>query len=528
MPEVQTFLPYPDLVVSSQVLDSRRLGKQRVETFQVLRALTWPEYAWKNHPAVRMWRGFVPGLVRYGVENCREWTRRGNADTVLPQLLQWTGGEVPDDPELPPWFGLEPLHRSHRSSLLRKDPDAYRPLFGDEPDDLPYLWPPDVYPRWPARRGDREPSLAVAVEVLGLPGARPAQAVAAHAVAAGRDCLLVARPGSGGSTAGLLAGLATPGPTVVVAPPLGPLTAHVPVLPLAPVRPPPEAADDDADPAEPEPDAAPREDAGDAPPEPPAVLARPPSPVDLLAMQDEQRPPEFAFRRAPGELAGAGLVVLDGVPPGVLPAARPPALVVVPRADPAEVAALLGALRDPVHVGGGWDVDSRLEVLRAHSAQARRRALAGVVREGRTLVVVDGRERLDRTVVALRGDGLRAEGWATSMRASRAAAAVAAWRTRRLDALVVAAGEDPPLGRARVGTLVGVDLPLEHDGWHDLLTGVHPERAVLLTGPDAPAPLAALAAAPGCRRAALLAPYGEPVDVPCGRCDACDAGDLVV
>ena len=57
---MQTFLPYPDLRASCVVLDDRRLGKQRVETFQILRALTWPEYAWKNHPAVRMWRGFLP------------------------------------------------------------------------------------------------------------------------------------------------------------------------------------------------------------------------------------------------------------------------------------------------------------------------------------------------------------------------------------------------------------------------------------------------------------------------------------
>ena len=88
---MQTFLPYPDLRASCVVLDDRRLGKQRVETFQILRALTWPEYAWKNHPAVRMWRGFVPALVEYGLENCREWTRRGYADSVAEQLVAWTG-----------------------------------------------------------------------------------------------------------------------------------------------------------------------------------------------------------------------------------------------------------------------------------------------------------------------------------------------------------------------------------------------------------------------------------------------------
>ena len=51
---MQTFLPYPDFEASAAVLDDRRLGTPRVETYQILRALTWPRYGWKNHPAVRM------------------------------------------------------------------------------------------------------------------------------------------------------------------------------------------------------------------------------------------------------------------------------------------------------------------------------------------------------------------------------------------------------------------------------------------------------------------------------------------
>ena len=44
--------------------------------------------------------------------------------------------------ELPTWLGRPDLYRSHQSSLLRKDPAHYRPIFGnDVPDDLPYVWP---------------------------------------------------------------------------------------------------------------------------------------------------------------------------------------------------------------------------------------------------------------------------------------------------------------------------------------------------------------------------------------------------
>ena len=39
--------------------------------------------------------------------------------------------------QLPPWLGLDPVHVSHRSSLLRKDPEHYRRFFPTEPDDLP-------------------------------------------------------------------------------------------------------------------------------------------------------------------------------------------------------------------------------------------------------------------------------------------------------------------------------------------------------------------------------------------------------
>ena len=51
---VQTFLPYPDFERSARTLDPKRLGKQRVETIQVVRALTRPGYGWANHPAVLM------------------------------------------------------------------------------------------------------------------------------------------------------------------------------------------------------------------------------------------------------------------------------------------------------------------------------------------------------------------------------------------------------------------------------------------------------------------------------------------
>ena len=61
---MQTFLPVADFAESARLLDSPRLGKQRVETLQILRALELPDYGWANHPAVLMWRGRTAGAGR--------------------------------------------------------------------------------------------------------------------------------------------------------------------------------------------------------------------------------------------------------------------------------------------------------------------------------------------------------------------------------------------------------------------------------------------------------------------------------
>jgi len=149
---MQTFLPYPDFAESARVLDTRRLGKQRVETIQILRALTVPGYGWRHHPAAAMWAGYEAALVRYGLDVCDVWCATGRADTcastLVTDLAQSIGMATPGSQkqlaglgELPPWLGDEAFHRSHQSALLRKDPVYYGPQFRGVPDDLPYVWP---------------------------------------------------------------------------------------------------------------------------------------------------------------------------------------------------------------------------------------------------------------------------------------------------------------------------------------------------------------------------------------------------
>ncbi|HEY0168101.1 MAG TPA: MSMEG_6728 family protein [Jatrophihabitans sp.] len=145
---MQTFLPYPSFLASAQVLDRQRLGKQRVETLQILRALELPDYGWQSHPVVRMWRGRTPALVRYGLDCVRVWTGRGHGDSTADQIAEFapwvrelSQADLQRDSLLPSWLGDERLHRSHRSQLIAKDPEFYRPLFPDSPEGLDYFWP---------------------------------------------------------------------------------------------------------------------------------------------------------------------------------------------------------------------------------------------------------------------------------------------------------------------------------------------------------------------------------------------------
>jgi hypothetical protein len=148
---MQTFLPYADFERSARTLDPKRLGKQRVEVLQILRALTWTGYGWASHPAVLMWKGHEEALARYGFTCCEVWTGLGFGDTcaaTMTEDLRAAGIEQVPTQEaldavgtLPAWLGDEALHRSHQSALLRKDPEHYGPLFPGVPDDLPYVWP---------------------------------------------------------------------------------------------------------------------------------------------------------------------------------------------------------------------------------------------------------------------------------------------------------------------------------------------------------------------------------------------------
>lgn len=168
---MQTFLPYPSFAESAAVLDRQRLGKQRVETLQILQVLTGarlvsstrppgsvrplplpPEEwrvesvaarGWSHHPAVLMWTGHLAALGDYQRAICAEWTGRGYRDTCADKtaFLLAATGQADDEPALPGWLGDSRFHAAHRGTLLAKDPDWYGRLGWDDVPDPDGLWP---------------------------------------------------------------------------------------------------------------------------------------------------------------------------------------------------------------------------------------------------------------------------------------------------------------------------------------------------------------------------------------------------
>lgn len=132
---MQTFLPYPSFKRSAKVLDYRRLGKQRVEAFQLIEGMRKPkQFGWRNHPAFKMWLGHSNALKMYFNTMVEEWIGRGYNNTMEPYVLR---GNI----FLPKWIGTRRLHSSHRANLLRKDPEHYGRFGWKEEPAEGYYWP---------------------------------------------------------------------------------------------------------------------------------------------------------------------------------------------------------------------------------------------------------------------------------------------------------------------------------------------------------------------------------------------------
>jgi len=136
--DVQTFMTRSNYAEVAQQLDDKRLGKQRVEAYQIVKALRG-DYndtgAWVNHPATVMWRGHVGALCEYGTAMCYEWLDRGYSDSLLFQFKNATDKNTSS----PWWVNNQLLHMTHQSNLTRKLPEYYGGF--QVPSNIPYVWP---------------------------------------------------------------------------------------------------------------------------------------------------------------------------------------------------------------------------------------------------------------------------------------------------------------------------------------------------------------------------------------------------
>lgn len=167
---MQTFLPYDDVVKTMKCLDYQRLGKQRVEAMQIMKALKqgpkvircydpkqlpagrkyihiynyfpdklskYEKYVktpWFNHPATKMWRDNLDALAYYHNACIDEWIARGYNNNMLHIKHKKKF-------KMPSWFGNKVFHAKHRGTLLSKNKKWYSQFKWKEKAVYDYYWP---------------------------------------------------------------------------------------------------------------------------------------------------------------------------------------------------------------------------------------------------------------------------------------------------------------------------------------------------------------------------------------------------
>ena len=152
---MQTFLPFQDFTKSALCLDKRRCLKQVVEAQQILNTLSGYSNAWKNHPAVRMWRSYEEALKHYYTvfyNICSEVHKIQFKKLKLEQTAPNKTFDLPLWLSCPEVYSPDDLHYTHRCNLLRKavindDKKLMEALnsqsvhLDDHDITTPYYWP---------------------------------------------------------------------------------------------------------------------------------------------------------------------------------------------------------------------------------------------------------------------------------------------------------------------------------------------------------------------------------------------------
>ena len=154
---MQTFMPFENFAESASALDRQRLGKQRVETCQIMQALTGLKYdpesdtvleyaspaSIAKHWVTRMWAGHEHQLMEYQEAVVHEWASiRGYKDSCLEKTRKIFDHAGFDPRPAPEWLGAPEFHLQHQARLVSKNPEFYGPRFPDVSpiDDYDFRW----------------------------------------------------------------------------------------------------------------------------------------------------------------------------------------------------------------------------------------------------------------------------------------------------------------------------------------------------------------------------------------------------
>lgn len=172
---VNTFVVDSDLARNASLLDTKRLGKQRIEAKEIIdilesldRGVIPKKKGWMNHPATKMWYGYTNALKVYYNYILTEFKKRSDHNTMqyydIDVSLYYVNPYIGNgnfkfpftEYSFPPWFAFPPFILAQRASLIRKSPEIYNDIFNCEEIQpylqYGYLWPSNhgnyIYTNW--------------------------------------------------------------------------------------------------------------------------------------------------------------------------------------------------------------------------------------------------------------------------------------------------------------------------------------------------------------------------------------------
>lgn len=167
---MQIFAPYPSFIDISNCLDPKRLNKQKIEIWQILKCLEIGPYQckvckryidddfeikktclndkdcieiktpWYNHPATQAVKNYELFFIDYALEIADSCLKLGYKDTLIPKIQAFK--EIFKGEYKKPWYwGDNRFHDSHKSNLLRKNKEYYGKFNWKVAENLEYWWP---------------------------------------------------------------------------------------------------------------------------------------------------------------------------------------------------------------------------------------------------------------------------------------------------------------------------------------------------------------------------------------------------